>query len=279
MKKMLLLAVCIPALLASCELFGDFGKKVEVNEKNQVYYKGDGVTEADAKKLGSYFESIGVFDGKEEKSVQITKDGDAYVVRLVIKEDVVKKNQQQYETIFWYWQDMISENVFAGKKTKIILTDDKFKDLITLEEMNKVKVGADHFVYFKGQGIKENEAKEIGEKFEKELIFPYTDGSVLVTKELGTMFVRFVPNAEHVQADKETYYNTIANLQYLISKYVLDEQVKLVVTDADCNDVKKFDELSAEQKTVLDQRMTGTVPQAEPNQFTRQTEPEEVVEY
>lgn len=278
MKKILLLAVSVSVLLTSCELFGNFGKKVEINEKNVVYYKGEGVTEDDAKKLGEYFEEAGIFDGKEEKAVQISKDGDAYIVRLVIKEDVVKKDQERYETIFWYWQDMISENVFDGDKTNIILTDDKFKDLITLDEMNKVKVGKDHFVYFKGKGIKEKEAEEIAEKFEKEQIFPYTNGSVLITKEKGELFVRFLPNPEQIQSDKTTYYATLANLQYLISKYVLDnEEVKLVVIDEEFNDIKDFEELSSEQKTVLDLRMKGTVPENDPNQYTnnQQTQPVE----
>ncbi len=269
MKKILLVAVAFSVLLTSCNLFGNFGKMVEINDKSEVYYKGEGVTEDDAKKLGKYFEEIGVFNNKEEKAVQISKEGDAYIVRLVIKEDVVKADQDRYETIFWYWQDMISENVFNGGKTTIILTDEKFKDLISLDEMNKVKAGKDYFVYYKGKGIQEKEAKDIAERFEQHLIFPYTNGSVLVTREKGELIVRFLPNTAQLEADKAAYYATLANLQYLIGKYVLEnEDVKLVVIDAEFNDVKQFSELSSEEKTVLDLRMQGTTPENDPNQFT-----------
>lgn len=272
MGKFLLMAAAISVLLTSCDLFGNFGKKVEINEKNEVYYKGEGVTEDDAKKLGKYFEEIGVFNGKEDRSVQLSKDGDAYVVRIVIKEDVVNKDKERFETIFWYWQDMISENVFKGDKTKIILTDDKFKDLTALDEMNKVKVGEDHFVYYKGNGIKEKEAKEIAKQFEDGQFFAYTNGSVLVTKEKGVLSVRFLPNPDQINADKAGYYATVGNLQYLIGKYVLDTDVKLIVIDEEFNDVKDFDELTADQKTVLDMRMNGTQPQEDPNQYTNQTD-------
>ena len=273
MRKILLCAVAVSVLLTSCDLFGNFGKKVEINEKNHVYYKGEGVTEDEAKKLGNYFVEAGAFDGKEEKSVQLSKDGDAYVVRLVIKEDVINKERERYETIFWYWQELLSENVFDGKKTKVILTDDKFKDLVTRDEMQKVKAGEDHIVYFKGKGITEKEAKEVASRFEEHQIFPYTNGSILLTKEKGDLFVRFLPNAEQLNADKAGYYATLANLQYLISKYVLeDTDVKLVVIDDEFNDVKDFDELTADQKTLMDMRMNGTAPDQDANQYTNQTE-------
>ncbi|HEY0355697.1 MAG TPA: hypothetical protein VGC29_05810 [Flavisolibacter sp.] len=273
MRKILLCAVAVSVLLTSCDLFGNFGKKVEINEKNHVYYKGDGVTEDDAKKLGNYFVEAGAFDGKEEKSIQLSKDGDAYVVRLVIKEDVINKERERYETIFWYWQDLISENVFEGKKTKVILTDDKFKDLVTLDEMQKIKSGDAHFVYYKGKGITEKEAKEVASKFEENGIFPYTTGSVLLTKEKGGLVVRFLPSAEQVQADKDVYYATLSNLQYLVGKYVLDnKEVKLVVIDEEFNDVKKFDELTADQKMNLDMSMNGTAPDQDASQYTGGTE-------
>ena len=85
--------------------------------------------------------------------------------------------------------------------------------------------------------------------------------------------MRFLPNAEQLNADKAGYYATLANLQYLISKYVLeDTDVKLVVIDDEFNDVKDFDELTADQKTLMDMRMNGTAPDQDANQYTNQTE-------
>lgn len=256
MRKILLLLLPVTLILTSCDLFNNFGKKVAVNDKMTVYYKGDGVTESDAKKLGEWIDQ-NRGDNKDELTAQIMKEGDAYVVRMPVKEELLNKDKERYERIFWYMQDQISEGVFDGKKTKIILTDDKLKDKITLDELTKIEVGKEHYVYLKGNSVKEKEAKEIGEKFEKEQIFPYTQGAILLSKEKGTIVVRFLPNEEQLKGGKEVYYATLANLQYLVGKYVLNDDVKLVVIDEELADAKEFDELAADKKALLDQRMTG----------------------
>jgi hypothetical protein len=229
---------------------------VEVNDKMTVYYKGDGVTESDVKRLGEWIDK-NRGDNKDELTAQIMKEGDAYIVRMPVKEEVLNKDKERYERIFWYMQDQISEGVFDGKKTKIILTDNKLKDKMALDELTKIEVGKDHYVYLKGSSVKEKDAKEIGEKFEKEQIFPYTQGAILLSKEKGTIVVRFLPNEEQLKNGKEVYYATLANLQYLVGKYVLNDDVKLVVIDEELADAKEFDELTADKKALLDQRMTG----------------------
>lgn len=257
MRKLILLLLPVTLVLTSCDLFNNFGKKVKVNDKMTVYYKGDGVTESDAKKLGEFIDKNVRGENKDELTAQLMKEGDAYVVRMPVKEEVINKDKERFERIFWFMQDQISENVFDGKKTKIILTDNKLKDKITLDEITKIEVGKNHYVYLKGTSVKEKDAKEIGEKFEKEQIFPYTQGAILLTKEKGTLVVRFLPNEEQLKSGKEVYFATLANLQYLVGKYVLDEDVKLVVIDEELADVKEFDELTADKKALLDQRMKG----------------------
>lgn len=258
MRKLLMLLLPLTLILTSCNLFDNYGKKAEINDKLTVYYKGEGVTEAEAKKLGAFLEQ-NRGGNKDELTAQIMKEGDVYVVRMPVKEEVFNKDKEKFETIFWYMQDLIGESVFDGKKTKIILTDEKLKDKVTLDEMTKVTVGKEHYVFLKGNNIKEKEAKEIGEKFEKEGIFPYTQGAVMLTKEKGDLFVRFLPNEAQLNSNKEAYYATLANLQYLVGKYVLQgEDVKLIVIDEEFTDVKEFDELTADTKALLDQRMTGT---------------------
>jgi hypothetical protein len=257
MRKILLLLLPVTLVLSSCDLFNNFGKKVKVNDKMVVYYKGDGVTETDAKKLGEFIDKNVRGENKDELTAQIMKEGDAYVVRIPVKEEVISKDKERFERIFWFMQDQISENVFEGKKTKVILTDNKLKDKITLDDIAKIEVGKGHYVYLKGNSVKEKDAKEIGEKFEKEQLFPYTQGAILVTKEKGSLVIRFLPNEEQLKSNKESYFSTLANLQYLVGKYVLDQDVKLVVIDEELADVKEFDELSADKKALLDQRMTG----------------------
>jgi hypothetical protein len=256
MRKILLLLLPVMLILTSCDLFNNFGKKVAVNDKMTVYYKGDGVTESDAKKLGEWIDQ-NRGDNKDELTAQIMKEGDAYVVRMPVKEELVNKDKERYERIFWYMQDQISEGVFDGKKTKIILTDNKLKDKMPLDELTKIEVGKDHYVYLKGSSVKEKDAKEVGEKFEKEQIFPYTQGAIILSKEKGTIVERFLPNEEQLKNDKEVYYATLENLQYLVGKYVLNDDVRLVVIDEELADAKEFDELTADKKALLDQRMTG----------------------
>lgn len=257
MRKLLLLSLPVLFLLTSCDLFNNFGKKVKINDKLSVYYKGDSVTEADAKKMGAFLEA-NRGGNKDELTAQITKDGEAYVVRMPVNEEAFNKDKEKFEKLFWFMQDLISENVFEGKKTKVILTDNKLKDKLVLDEITRITVGKEHYVYLKGNSIKEKDAKEIAEKFEKENIFSFTQGAVMLTKEKGNLFVRFLANVSQVNNGKETYYATLSNLQYLVGKYVLEgEDVKLVIIDEEFNDVKDFDELTADKKTLLDMRMNG----------------------
>jgi hypothetical protein len=253
MKKLLVLLLPVVLVFTSCD---DYGKKVKINDKLTVYYKGEGVNESDAKKLGDFLEKNSG-ENKGEIAAQVMKEGDTYVVRMPVNEEAYNKDKDRFEKLFWYMQDLVSESVFDGKKTKIILTDNKLKDKLTLDELVKIDVGNGHYVFLKGNDIKEKDAKEIGEKFEKEKIFPYTQGAVLLTKEKGNLFVRFLPNPDQMQQNKEVYFATLANLQYLVAKYVLNQDVKLVVMDEEFNDIKDFGDLTAQQKNLLDQRMTG----------------------
>ena len=255
MKKILLLAMAASIVLTSCE---NFGKELNVNDKNTVYYKGDGVTEADAKKLGDYLVQNGTFDGKEEKDAQLSKEGDVFIVRLPVKEDVISKDRERYETIFWYWQDLISEGAFEGKKTRIILTDNKFKDQFSLEEMNKIAIGKENHVYFKGKGIDEKNAKNIGDSLAVAKFFDYTAGDLLLTKEKGEYAIRFLPNEQMQNQSQNDYAIILENYKYIISKYVLNgDEVTLYIIDADFNDVKKIKDPSDERKAQIEQMLNG----------------------
>lgn len=272
MKKNLLFLLSVSLLITSCNLFNSHGKKFEVDDKSTVYYKGEGVTEAEAKILGDYFKANGIFDGKEEKAVQLTKDGDEYIVRIVIKEDVVKKDEERFKTIFWYWQDLISQGAFDGKPTRVILTDNQFSDIYTLDVMKKITVGPEHYVYLKGNSVNETEGKRIADSLEVIKFFDYTAGAVLLTKEKGSHVFRFLAN-ETRQNDKSLDYNIVLeNLKYIISKYILDNSnVDLVVIDADFNDVKNIKDPTDERKAFIDYSITGQPTETYQNtQYTNQ---------
>jgi len=132
MKKGILLFMVATLLLTACN---NYGKKAQINSKSEVYYKGDGVTEADAKKLGAFLVQNGFFNNTDERSVQLSKDSGAYVIRLVVDTDKVNKNKEEILSSFKAWQYIIAQNVFPDAETKLVLTNDHFEDFLPVGEL------------------------------------------------------------------------------------------------------------------------------------------------
>ena len=127
MKRMFLLLLGASLLLTACE---DYGKSVKINEKSEVFYKGDGVSEAEAKNLGAFLLKQEYFNTADERTVQLMKDGDSYVVKFIVDQEKIK--QQDSTTVvtgFKVWHMWIQDNVFNGAKLRLVLADDKLKDL------------------------------------------------------------------------------------------------------------------------------------------------------
>ena len=118
MKKIITL-LSILALLASCANYGE--KKVF--NGTEVYYK-DGVTEAQADKLGESLVSSKFADG-DTKSVQFTKDGDTYVFKMVIKEEFL--NDKSMEYVFKTFPKELSD--MMNLPIDLHLCDDSFTTL------------------------------------------------------------------------------------------------------------------------------------------------------
>jgi|SRR5436190_7156183 len=119
---MLLLVIAI--LFASCN---EYGQKIKTSDYTEVYIKGDSVTEADAKKFGTYMDTA-YKDSKNKKSFQITKDSGQYVIRMVVDEEKVKKDSS-LDISFMALQVLFETQVFTGNRVKLILTDNQFKDI------------------------------------------------------------------------------------------------------------------------------------------------------
>ena len=121
MKRMRLLGVfALMLLLVSCN---DYGEKVSEG-KAEVYYK-DGATKDDAQRLMDYLFDIGYFDKDQESSVQITKSGKSYIVKLVTKPEYIKK-----EELYPEYQNLrmsMSIKVFDNAPTELHLCDDQLK--------------------------------------------------------------------------------------------------------------------------------------------------------
>jgi hypothetical protein len=124
-RNLFLVLLACTVLFVACS---DYGKKVKINEYTEVYYKGEGVTETDAKKLGDYITTT-YKDSKNNKSFQLVKDSGQYVVRMVVDPEKVKDNS--LDVSFMALQFLFESQVFSGNKVKLILTDNLFKDIKT----------------------------------------------------------------------------------------------------------------------------------------------------
>ena len=103
------------------------GKKVKINDSIEIYLKGDAVTEKDAKELGNYLAELWK-DASNMKSLQLTKDNGAFVVRMVVDEKMVKADTSLHSS-FWAVKLLLEEEVFKGSKVNFIITDNRFNDI------------------------------------------------------------------------------------------------------------------------------------------------------
>ncbi len=71
------------------------GEKIVV-DGTEVYYDGEQVTKADAEKLGQYLKSQGFSDGTE-KAVQLEKEGENWVFKMVLLPDFQKDENTKKE--------------------------------------------------------------------------------------------------------------------------------------------------------------------------------------
>ncbi|WP_046746118.1 hypothetical protein [Kordia zhangzhouensis] len=117
MKKIITILSIL--LFISCANYGE--KKVF--NGTEVYYK-NGVTEAEANKLGQSLITSGFTDGNL-KSVQYSKDGDKYIFKMVIKESFL--NNEKYEQMFSFMPKELSS--YMGVPVDFHLTDDQFNTL------------------------------------------------------------------------------------------------------------------------------------------------------
>lgn len=124
-------ALIVLLALSSCT--ADYGKKVTFpGHKGEVFYKGDGVSEADAKATGKFLEENDFFLKDDKKrSVQITKDSNRIRFRMVIDEKGFA-NIENADDKFALLGAMMSRSVFNNTPVDVIYTDDFFKDKKTI---------------------------------------------------------------------------------------------------------------------------------------------------
>lgn len=124
----LLLAITIIAIsITGCNQ--DYGKEYKLDAKHNVYYKGEGVDEALAKKLANYLKEQEYFQDSINSTVQLVKNKDTFNLNFVVDESKLTENSGQNFLLFGAF---ISESVFNKAPVTIQLTNEKlepFKNL------------------------------------------------------------------------------------------------------------------------------------------------------
>lgn len=116
-------------LLAGCDANG---KKYDYNKHQNIYYKGDGLDEAGAKKLASYLAEIKYFGSDKDLSVQITKSPeskDTVNINFVVD---ASKITPEIESAFTQIGGFISKKVYNDGPVTVCLIDDHFKKVRSL---------------------------------------------------------------------------------------------------------------------------------------------------
>jgi hypothetical protein len=131
MKSIILSLLAVVAISAfSCT---NYGKKVTIDgTKGEVYYKGEGVTEEQAKKLGEYLKDGGYFIADKKLSVQLTKStGDGFDIRFAMDEKKVNEHPEMTDQ-FVKFGAALSIDQFNNKPVNIFFADARFKDFKSL---------------------------------------------------------------------------------------------------------------------------------------------------
>lgn len=252
MKKISFLLLPVILLVSSCDLFNNYGKKVEFG-KNEVYYKGDGVTEKDAQKLGDYLTEQKYFDDENPKSVQVTHDGEDYIVHFVVDEKKVTDAGRLY---WWKQQQDLSTEIFDDKSVRIALADEKLNDLEVMNPIAAVKMGKST-VYYDNSEIKKAEAKKLIDFFgELKLMGDEKEVDVFFQKKDGAPIVRLVVDPKKINAQNEpafSYYQLLMQEQVFNSK-----KARMLLTATNYEDLDPLPKLTSEQRLVFDEAMRPT---------------------
>lgn len=251
--KSFILSLLVAVSLTACS---NYGKKIKVEGiKGEVYYKGDGVTEDDAKKTGEFLKQV-YFTADKAGSAQITKEGEEYTLRFVYKKSVYD-SLKGIDDAFKIIGVKASKEVFGGKKVNIALANEHFKDYKTIpydeatakameapapvkDDVAFNKADFDHDaaggVDFYWKGISDDESKTIADYIVKNGSFSGGTAEIYMTKEGDRYILRF-PMIESARTDpsilatvekvtKEIKDNVFANVPF--SFFATDEQMNTV---------------------------------------------------
>ena len=125
-SKLFLLITIVAIGFTSCQ---QYGKEYKLDKKHNVYYKGDGLDEAIAKKLANYLKEQEYFQDSIESTVQLTKNKDTFNLNFVV--DAAKLTEGT-ENNFLLFGAFISEKVFDKAPVTIHLTNNRLESFKNL---------------------------------------------------------------------------------------------------------------------------------------------------
>lgn len=241
----------------------NFGKKIKIEgTRGEIYYK-KGVTKEEAIKVGNYLKKEGYFSEDKPASIQLTKQGEDYTVRLVYNKDYYNKTPALDE-IFKKGGVEMSKELFNGKKVNVALADKYMKDFKTypydehyaaeLEAPGTDKTMGDQTSFNKGdydhdsaggvdfywKGISDSDSKMIADYIVKNGSFAGGTAEIYMSKE-GERYVLKFPVKEEYQNSSD-----IINEIEKVSKDIKDNvfpnnPYSFHITDLHLKTIKSFD--------------------------------------
>jgi hypothetical protein len=215
MKKLSLffMIAAVASVLISC---GDgYGTKLEYGS-TELYYT-DKVTEKEAKALGDYLEETKFTEGDETKTVQLTKEGDVYQFRMVVKESYL--DDEDYEAIAAYYAYTLSLDVFDGEEVEMHFCDDKLetKKVVEMdkgyagdEDMDMLEFDGTEIAYDKS--VTKSEVNSLGNYLIEQGFTDGTTKSIQFVLEYDTYVFRMVVSEETAYDEEyEELARTFAN--------------------------------------------------------------------
>lgn len=240
MRKILLLLLPVVLLFSACD---DYGKKVAVG-KSEVFYKGEGVTQKDAEKVGDFLLQNKLFDKKQKSSAQVTKDGDTYIVHLVMDS---KTMDPGLKLNMWKMQANLSTEVFDGADARFAFTDERLKDQETLSPVAVAKSGKTTITYDSGDFTKKPMQNLAAFLLEKGLLTADKEADILVKKDDENPVVRIIVNKDFIKENEETVMPVFGYWQYLIQHNLPElKKATLWLTTTEFADYKKVPRLTDE---------------------------------
>jgi len=214
--KHLFVVSALLCLFASC---ANHGKKVTVEgTKTEIFYKGDGVTESDAKKVGDLLKARFIQSNDKKASIQVTNENDAYTMRFVYDKEIYK-TLKNVDNEFKALAVAASKEVFNGKKVNVALSDDHFKDwktiswdedfaksndrtgddanpALNLNDLDHEAVGDVHFYWTKS--MPDEESKRIADYIIQKGDFGGGTSQIIMSVENGRTIIRFPVKPEFI---------------------------------------------------------------------------------